>query len=284
MDQNSSNGSGADKRNWRERLGIGGKDMPKISDEFKTAAPPPELKVPQPVAKPAPMAPRATASKIPAAPNAEALADKLRSQREAAEKLAEQRVSAVRERAEAKSVPPSAPAAEPTYLARPEPRAEQGRPKFMFADDELSAAKAEAAPPREPPPGPKPRSAAPPPPPLMPPRPALGGERFPPQTRPPVPPGQPQYRPQSPNTYRPIDPAAAPPPPFRTSGSLPRSYLPGTVPPGYGDSRYGSGRPGPDTHRRGPETGYGDGGRLEGDPRAARGMPARPRQGGAADD
>ena len=40
MDQNSSNGSGADKRNWRERLGIGGKDMPKISDEFKTAPPP----------------------------------------------------------------------------------------------------------------------------------------------------------------------------------------------------------------------------------------------------
>jgi hypothetical protein len=52
MDQNSSSGSGADKRNWRERLGIGGKDMPKISDEFKAAAPAPSLKVPQPVKPP----------------------------------------------------------------------------------------------------------------------------------------------------------------------------------------------------------------------------------------
>ena len=35
MDQNSTNGSGPDKRNWRERLGIGAKEMPKLSDEFR---------------------------------------------------------------------------------------------------------------------------------------------------------------------------------------------------------------------------------------------------------
>ncbi len=32
MDQNSTNDT--DKRNWRERLGIGGKEMPRISGEF----------------------------------------------------------------------------------------------------------------------------------------------------------------------------------------------------------------------------------------------------------
>ncbi len=35
MDQNSTNDT--DKRNWRERLGIGGKDMPRISGEFTKA-------------------------------------------------------------------------------------------------------------------------------------------------------------------------------------------------------------------------------------------------------
>ena len=61
MDQNSSNDT--DKRNWRERLGIGSKDMPRISGEFtkapetvaEEAAP---VRPAQPVAKPAPMAPR----------------------------------------------------------------------------------------------------------------------------------------------------------------------------------------------------------------------------------
>ena len=32
MDQNSTNDT--DKRNWRERLGIGGKELPRISEEF----------------------------------------------------------------------------------------------------------------------------------------------------------------------------------------------------------------------------------------------------------
>ena len=35
MDQSSTNDT--DKRNWRERLGIGGKDLPRISGEFSKA-------------------------------------------------------------------------------------------------------------------------------------------------------------------------------------------------------------------------------------------------------
>ena len=66
MDQDSSNGAGADKRNWRERLGIGAKELPKLSDEFRDepqiSAPPPAgtaRPAPRaPVTKPAPMAPR----------------------------------------------------------------------------------------------------------------------------------------------------------------------------------------------------------------------------------
>ena len=50
MDQNSSNDT--DKRNWRERLGIGGKDMPRISGEFtktpETVAPEASAGAPRP--------------------------------------------------------------------------------------------------------------------------------------------------------------------------------------------------------------------------------------------
>src|SRR5688572_9356478 len=102
MDQNSTNDT--DKRNWRERLGISGKEMPRISGEFtktpeavtQEAAP---VRPAQSMAKPAPMAPRlpmkAAASPAPrpqqqvmpqGAPQApDALAEKLRSQRAAAE-------------------------------------------------------------------------------------------------------------------------------------------------------------------------------------------------------
>ncbi len=163
MDQNSTNGAGADKRNWRERLGIGAKDMPKLSEEFRAepqiqapsagtakAAP----RTPQPVTRPAPMAPRAPA-RAPAAPTAaapteaaarptprlaesnvqDALAEKLRAQRAAAERLAEQRVQAARERAEAKAewlrrrcgadpchVPPRAPPRHPARRLQLRPR------------------------------------------------------------------------------------------------------------------------------------------------------------------
>lgn len=289
MDQNSSSGSGADKRNWRERLGIGGKDMPKISDEFKAAAPAPSLKVPQPVAKPAPMAPRATAGKYAAAPGSESLAEKLRSQRAAAEKLAEQRVSVARDQVEAKAAPEAAPVLEPSYQARPETRAEPARPKFTFADEESVAAKAESMPQRGlPPPQPKPRtiSAPPIPPPLVPPRPALGGDRLPPPPRPSVPASQPQYRAQVPSGYRPAD-AAAPqlPPPYRAGVTPPRSYLPGSVPPGYGDPRYGGGRAGQEISWRGPPASAGQpDDRAELDPRLARGVPARPRAHVPADE
>ena len=55
MDQNSSNGSGPDKRNWRERLGIGAKEMPKLSDEFRDE--PARQPPPAGAAKPAPRPP-----------------------------------------------------------------------------------------------------------------------------------------------------------------------------------------------------------------------------------
>src|SRR5436190_643566 len=118
MDQNSSNDT--DKRNWRERLGIGNREMPRLSNEFTKipetiAAEPTPIRPAQPVAKPAPMAPRVPL-KAGAAPAAarpqqqvmpqggpphppDALAEKLRSQRAAAERLAEQRVTAAKQRA-----------------------------------------------------------------------------------------------------------------------------------------------------------------------------------------
>ena len=57
MDQNVTNGTGSDKRNWRERLGIGKSDMPKISEEFKPPAAAPGaaklgLRAAQPVTRP----------------------------------------------------------------------------------------------------------------------------------------------------------------------------------------------------------------------------------------
>jgi hypothetical protein len=72
MDHDSKDGAaGDDRRNWRERLGVG-QDLPKISDEFEPARTPSDAKPsereptgPQsatkpgtPVARPAPMAPR----------------------------------------------------------------------------------------------------------------------------------------------------------------------------------------------------------------------------------
>ena len=54
MDQDSTNGSAPDKRNWRERLGIGAKELPKLSDEFRDE---PQIAAPPPgTAKPAPRA------------------------------------------------------------------------------------------------------------------------------------------------------------------------------------------------------------------------------------
>ncbi|MBL8790812.1 MAG: hypothetical protein JNM45_09945, partial [Rhizobiales bacterium] len=101
MDQNSSNGT--DKRSWRERLGIGaGKDMPRIAEEFTPPAAPAATAA-RPSVKPAPMAPRpgvkaapprGSAAAAPSSAAGEKLAEKLKAQREAQERLAEQRVQA----------------------------------------------------------------------------------------------------------------------------------------------------------------------------------------------
>ena len=191
MVQDSSSGSGPDKRNWRERLGIGATDMPKLSDEFRDeqpaagAAPDSAVRAPQPVTKPAPMAPRvprkpqeqapgATAERpavsvsraTPRAPDnatQDALAEKLRAQRAAAERLAEQRVLAARQKAEGKTAAPAGagrsmtpPPAGPRPAGAP---GATGRPRFGFADDGRSSATNAAGAP------------------LTPPRPSLGGER-----------------------------------------------------------------------------------------------------------
>lgn len=81
MDQDTSNSPG--KARWRERLGMGnsGKDMPKISDEFRPASapakpaaprdtrlPPATIQGQQPVTRPAPMAPRTPAPMAPRVP------------------------------------------------------------------------------------------------------------------------------------------------------------------------------------------------------------------------
>jgi hypothetical protein len=279
MDQNSSNGSDADKRNWRERLGIGAKEMPKLSDEFREGTQTVTAEAPrqapssgQPVTRPAPMAPRAPKAAAapesgktappPAAPRAtprvpdnaaqEALAEKLRAQRVAAEKLAEQRVQAARERAEGKTPPAETPAPQAPRPAPAAPRAAAP-----------AAPKPRAAVP-PPPPGarpkfsfaedsPPPRTGAPEAPaprpglsagagaPLNPPRPALGGERGqPPFLRPSA--AGASTRPQTP--YRPIDPSA-------TYGAPPRLQpTPGR--PGFGADPAAPAYPAPRAAQRRP--------------------------------
>lgn len=293
MDQDSSNDS--EKRNWRERLGIGTKEMPKIAGEFAKPAEPvlvtPRAKIdpaqPVVVAKPAPMAPRVAGKPTPvaksaadragkssqggaaavgrpmqpAAPqNPEVLAERLRNQREAAEKLAEQRVSNAKERAEAVRTAQQQPVTAPSPVARSAAEAGGAKPKFSFAEDD---ARSDAK--REPRSMPPMRGAAPqqrPPlqsqpmqPQLSPARPQLGGDRFvtpqvPPPTRQAAPPAAmpagmppPQYRPQAPGGYRPIDPATgyAPPPSFQ----MPRGTMappPGPRPAAVPGSRAGDPR------------------------------------------
>jgi len=269
MDQSSTNDT--DKRNWRERLGIGGKDLPRISGEF-TKAPEaiiPEAepaRSPQPVAKPAPMAPRmpmkAAASPAPrpqqqvlpqgTAPQApDALAEKLRSQRAAAERLAEQRVTAAKLRAESAPSTPApapvsaAPAAKPPVVSA----APVEKPKFSFADEDSKADFGREA--RSLPPGRPPQRPAPQQPQLSPPRPPLGGQpRIP--TGAPASGFQPQYRPQPPRGYSPS--AYVPPPPLQQaqrSFNGPLSQLPS------GEPRLQTPRVNPDAYRRGPQDDLG---------------------------
>jgi len=151
MDENSGNTT--DKRNWRERLGIGKNaaptDLPKLSGDFKSTVKSPEAEATAPkpgTARPAaytpvkaaPMAPRpapksgaSSSSPIaerPAGPRntsmpTENLAAKLRDQREAAEKLAVQRVQAAKQKAESTLVTPASAISA------------AGKPKFTFADE-----------------------------------------------------------------------------------------------------------------------------------------------------
>src|SRR5205823_3053338 len=164
---------------------------------------------PQPVARPAPMAPRAQPGPKQQARTGGPLADRLKAQRQAAEKLAEQRILAARSAANEQK-----PA---------------DKPKFTFAEEELAQARREvpAEPKRDQQPAfttrllttgaPKNPQASGPavPPPLVPPRPALGGERpiVPQSAETRVPPpqglGRPARQPSSqPSGYRPLDPPA----------------------------------------------------------------------------
>ncbi len=265
MDQNSSNDT--DKRNWRERLGIGGREMPRLSNEFaKTpetvSAEATPVRPVQPVAKPAPMAPRLPmkAAAAPAArpqqqvrpegspPQApDALAEKLRSQRAAAERLAEQRVTAAKQRAEnapSASAPTPAPAKAPVVAAAP-----GEKPKFSFADEDSKADFGRAL--RSLPPGRPPQRPAPQQPQLSPPRPPLGGQ-------PRIPAGapaagfQPQYRPQPPHGYSPS--AYVPPPPL----SQPQRSFNGPMSqPPSGEPRLQTPRVNPDAYRRGSQDDLG---------------------------
>lgn len=227
-------------------MGSPGKDLPKISDEFKSTsqaprpappAPPKESKLPpasarahQPVTRPAPMAPRtpprpAAQSAAPAAPRsvapipqgASGLGDRLRAERNAAEKLAEQRVSQARGSSIDRPLQP------PTNQRPAGPAPE--RPKFSFSAEELAKDKREQAPP--PPPerefptfSSKPSLSATPPPPLTPPRPALGGNA---QAQPAQQPPQARQQPPKP------PPASSAPP---ASGGFQPRFSPPPQPPG----------------------------------------------------
>jgi hypothetical protein len=264
MDQNSSNDT--EKRNWRERLGIGNKDMPRISNEF---AKPPEIvaadtapaRPAQAVAKPAPMAPRMpvkAAAPAAARPQQQvlpqgsppqppdALAEKLRSQRAAAERLAEQRVTAAKLRAENA---PSTPAPVKTPVAPIVAAGPAEKPKFSFADEDVKAdfgRELRSLPPSRPPQRPAPQQPQ-----LSPPRPPLGGQ-------PRIPAGapaagfQPQYRPQPPRGYSPS--AYVPPPPLSQPQ---RSFNGPLAQPPAGEPRLHAPRVNPDAYRRGPQDDLG---------------------------
>jgi cell division protein FtsN len=194
-------------------MGSPGKDLPKISDEFRPAspqphrpappAPPKEARLqpgaargPQPVTRPAPMAPRTPPRPAPQAGGARpvtpipqgatGLGDRLRAERQAAEKLAEQRVAQARGKSGDR---PLQPPVHQQPIQRPTAQAPE-KPKFSFSPEELAKDKREQAPPpeREFPSFSSKSGTTTPPPPLTPPRPALGGNaaaqpQQPPQAR-----------------------------------------------------------------------------------------------------
>lgn len=252
MDQNSSNDT--EKRNWRERLGIGGKELPRLSGEFSKAPETipfeekAEVKLAQPVAKPAPMAPRIPMKAPVARPQQQmpppgatpqepdVLAEKLRAQRAAAEQLAEQRVAAAKQRAE------NAPVAAAPIVTIKADAPPAAKPKFTFADDEAKSdfnRDSRAAPPGRP--SQKPVSQQPQ---LSPPRPPLGG-----QSRLPAgPPAgfQPQYRPQPPRSS--YSPSSYAPPPLQQPQ---RGFTGSLSQPPAAEPRLQAARTKPDPFRRG---------------------------------
>ncbi len=255
MDQDSTKGT--DKRNWRERLGIGtgtaagsAKELPKMAEtyaplpraEVKMATAPrapvaPRTPMPKPSVKPAPMAPRPAARAV-ATPviEPEKLAEKLRSQREASAKLSEQRVQVARQRAEMAAVP-----VKTNGTAQPTNGAASPKPKFTFAEDDVQGSVA-PAPAFTKPTQPQIAPARPPlgasvAPPTFTPRPIVQPPQLAPQGNPyvaqqqPLPsrpqvamPPPPQYQPQPMPGYRPVDPAASYAP-------LPQSPFPPQRPP-----------------------------------------------------
>jgi SPOR domain len=313
MDDTTKGGN--DKRSWRERLGIGTKDMPKISEDFKAPAPArepeligagaatakPEQKAPQPVARPAPMAPRSPAPMAPRVPlkpagsaptvnvttsapaplpsrpvapppviappsqvglTPDALANRLKAQREAAEKLAEQRIQVARQRAEAaaraeqnaKAAAMPAPSLGMPNSGGHNQSGTSAKPKFTFAEDDgnrtASMRPVSIEPTLPPVVGRSPGIVPPSPVTLAPPRQPIGTERIavrpqvPPAFNPPPPPNESAYAspyapppmtgysPPQPSQYnapyRPIDPVTgyAGPVPGSRPSSIPRAAPP----------------------------------------------------------
>ena len=264
MDQNSTGGT--DKRNWRERLGIGTKDsalapkdLPKVAGEIRGTivpeTPAPTVSAPKtaaPAVRPAPMAPRPAPKPVavptsaapvpmprpiappiprPAPPSPDALANKLKAQRDAAEKLAEQRVNAARQRAEA---------AMPSQV-----NGNGEKPKFTFADDEPKPAARPAVAPAQPATRSAPQVQRTAPPNQMPqngysnqiapPRPPLGGgQAVPARAAPPPPQPAPQQTYPKAPAYPTGQPYFPPQPPQYPTGyqQPPQGYAP-VPPPAY---------------------------------------------------
>jgi SPOR domain len=255
MDNDSTDNS--DKRSWRERLGIGTKEMPKIANDFKTAQPAstpqtsasstphvrvmssgpvvsaPERRVAKPEVGSTKIAPRivnagskvaapanshlaptvtrtvARATAMPAIDRGDGVAGKLKTDREAAERLAEQRVQAARQRSDVtiansrSDAKPKfifadeeAPPPPPIVRAAPPPVARVATPAAPIA----RSAPAAAVPPktRTPlPPRPVPRAPAPPQQQMAPPRAPLGAAGYVQPPRIPAPP--PNIQPPQPN-------------------------------------------------------------------------------------
>ena len=288
MDQDSTNGTSGDKPKWRDRLGIGAKDMPKLSDEFKsqplaTPSVNAEGRGPQPVTKLAPMAPRAHGqpnvvahvggeAQRGAEVQSEGLAEKLRAQRAAAEMLAVQRVSAARQRAEARIAAEPRPGIQKVPANDSSPKeATFSRPKFSFADDDQSAKRQEPS--LAPDKGGNgmlrnPASA----PSLIPPRPALGGERAQPSLL--RQPGSP-FRTEMPPAFRPIDPATGYAAPSSRTAPLGGQRAYSGEPAGFSSTGNLTRKPSYDAFRRGPDIAPYGGEDGRGDPRLGRSLSGR---------